>query len=89
MPGSDQQYKCPECGEWHIDLSEYDTVLVVDTGSAPSDYASPDWETGGRVHNWKNHISGDLKGIWYTFTDVQKAIIAKSAQENADSEEWD
>lgn len=55
----------------------------------PRDAIEPDWGSAGWVHEWKNYISEDLQRIWGTFTAVQKALIAESAQQVADSEEWD
>lgn len=55
----------------------------------PDDYYSPDWQSGGRVHEWKNYISEELQAMWVTFTDAQRAAIARSAQINASAEDWD
>jgi len=55
----------------------------------PNDYLSPDWESAGRIHEWKNYISEKLRGMWDTFTPEQKAAIAESAEESASREEWD
>lgn len=53
------------------------------------DAINPDWENAGRVHDWRNYIDDDLRAIWDTFSDAQKIAIAKSAQRQADNEEWD
>lgn len=52
-------------------------------------YLKPDWNEGGRVHNWRNYVNEDLRFIWDTFSNTQKTIIGKNAQEAADREEWD
>lgn len=52
-------------------------------------YANPDWEEGGRVHNWRRYISEELRSIWGSFTLFQRRVIAENAQEQADNEEWD
>lgn len=55
----------------------------------PQDYKNPDWKKIDRVHNWRNYISMELQSMWNTFTDDQKAAIARSAEESADMEEWE
>lgn len=57
--------------------------------TTPSDYAVPDWSNDSRVHEWKNYISKELRQMWGTFSDMQKAALARNAQECADREEWD
>lgn len=54
-----------------------------------SDWRHPDWNEGGRVHNWRRYVSDDLRAIWETFTDEQKRIIALNADEIAGNEDWD
>lgn len=50
---------------------------------------NPDWESGGKTHNWRNYIYQPLIDIWHTFTYTQKCAIRDNAQIEADSEEWD
>lgn len=53
------------------------------------DWREPDWDKYERIMCWRNYVSEDLKAIWYTFSDVQKYLIAKNADEIAGREEWD
>ena len=55
----------------------------------PMDYDHPDWEEAGRVHNWRNHISQELRDMWDAFSIDQKRAIAENADEIASREEWD
>jgi hypothetical protein len=48
-----------------------------------------DWDAGGRVHNWRNHVGENVKAIWHTFTPKQKIAIALDADEAAGAEEWE
>ena len=50
---------------------------------------NPEWENTTKVHDWRNYINDDLRNIWETFTDKQKEIIAKNADELASIEDWD
>lgn len=57
--------------------------------SDPDTYLTPDWDGWGRVHNWRNYISEEVRAMWDTFTDEQKAALYRSAEEAAGMEEWD
>ena len=48
-----------------------------------------DWQEGGRVHNWRNHIGEKTKAVWNTFSIEQKRALAEDADELAGREEWD
>jgi hypothetical protein len=51
--------------------------------------ANVDWDTGGHVHNWRNHVGACVKALWLTFTPEQRRAIAQDAEEDAGREEWD
>lgn len=53
------------------------------------DYLNPKWDEAGRVHDWRNYISDELRAMWHTFNDAQKRAIARSAEERAGNEEWE
>lgn len=55
----------------------------------PKDYADPDWHSQQMVHCWRNYISDEVIALWPTFTDEQKAAIARQAESFADREEWE
>lgn len=50
---------------------------------------NPDWAAAQKVHDWRNYIHENLRGIWHTFTLEQKMAIANNAQITADAELWD
>jgi len=55
----------------------------------PKDYAAPYWDIYERVHGWRNYISDEVQAAWNTFTDAQKAMIARQAEGQANLEDWD
>jgi len=55
----------------------------------PKDWENPKWEDAERVHEWKNYVSAEVRGMWDTFTPEQKQALARSAEECASREEWD
>jgi len=63
-----------------------DTLILETT---PNDWAAPEWDKAGRVHEWKNYISEEVQAMWATFTDAQKQALARQAEETASREEWD
>lgn len=50
---------------------------------------TPDWDAGGKVHNWRNHVGDRVREMWDTFTEAQKRAIAADADAKAGEEEWD
>lgn len=48
-----------------------------------------DWESGGRVHNWKNYVNDRLQKMWEGLTPEVQDAIRENAQEIADREDWD
>ena len=58
-------------------------------GTTPSDYATPDWDNCGKVHDWKNYISDEVRLMWHEFTVPQRAALARMADAQADRERWD
>lgn len=54
----------------------------------PDDYADPEWDNAGLVHDWKNHIGEHVQKLWESFSDEQKAAIAEHADDMAEAEEW-
>lgn len=50
---------------------------------------NPQWETVGRVHDWRNHVGENTKAIWASFSDEQRLAIAADADYSAGMEPWD
>ena len=55
----------------------------------PRDWESPDWNDTNRVHNWKNHITSEIKAMWGSFTDAQKKALARQAEACSAAEDWE
>lgn len=53
------------------------------------DHLAPKWNEAGRVHDWRNYISEELRKMWGAFTPDQKAALARNADEQALREHWD
>jgi nucleoside recognition membrane protein YjiH len=56
---------------------------------APKDYLEPQWNAKNRIYEWKNYIPKEQQVIWNTFSDRQKAVLAKEADKKAMMESWD
>jgi hypothetical protein len=52
-----------------------------------SDWWRPDWNAGGKVHNWRNYVSEEVRAMWDTFNDDQKKALYRQANDNAEREE--
>jgi hypothetical protein len=61
----------------------------VEPQNVPLDYANPDWKSREQKYEWKTYISKPLREIWDSFTLLQKAVIASSAEEAASNEDWE
>lgn len=55
----------------------------------PQDWNNPDFYNAGKVHDWKNYVSGEVEDEWKYFSEEQKQILARCFQRLADREEWD
>lgn len=53
------------------------------------DIVNPQWESGGRVHNWKNYVPDDLKDIWHKFSKEQLIVLVETFDTIASNEEWE
>ena len=62
------------------DLAERDRFLKA---------VHPDWDWGGMVHNWRNHVPEFIQEEWGSFTERQRILLAEWADELAGREEWD
>lgn len=49
----------------------------------------PDFETAGKIHDWRNHVGDGVRSIWDSLTLEQRAAVAVDAYEMAANEEWD
>ncbi len=53
-----------------------------------ADPEDPQWAAAGRVHDWRNHVSEELRTIWGTFTPEQRRVLAMDAEDRAGNENW-
>jgi hypothetical protein len=49
----------------------------------------PKWEKAGKIHDWRNHISDNVRMLWPTFTDEQKFALTEQADSKASDEKWE
>ena len=54
-----------------------------------ADDPAPNWEEGGRVHNWRNHVGDRTRRLWATFTREQREALAMDADDLAGAEIWE
>ncbi len=54
-----------------------------------TDYIYPDWDKGGKVHNWKNYVSDELKALWEEFSEKQRIVLGENFDSIASDEEWE
>lgn len=79
----------------HHGQREWCAVYVGIRGSVEFEWAGPvvagsvNWEAGGHVCNWRNHINPCVREIWDTFTDAQIKALKQQAEVLVSREEWD
>ena len=42
-----------------------------------------------KVHDWRNHVLGEVQEIWATLTIKEKWLVAMTAEKTASNENWD
>jgi hypothetical protein len=50
---------------------------------------NPKWDKAGRVHDWRNYVSENVRALWHTFTEEQKYALVEQADNQASYEDWD
>lgn len=58
-------------------------------GKLEDESLNPDWNAGGRVHNWRKYVSEEVQRLWNSFSHEQKSALYRQADEIASSEEWE
>ncbi len=51
--------------------------------------ANPKWSEAGRVHDWRNYATDEIKRIWDSFSTEQKHAIVEMLDERASNENWE
>jgi hypothetical protein len=64
-------------------------AYMINQPYTPDDYLSPHWGKYNRPHNWRNYVSSEVAVAWNSFTDQQKAMIARMCYARASMEELD
>ena len=49
----------------------------------------PDWNEGGRVHNWRNYVGHRTRELWPSLSWKVRVAIALDADDRAGNEHWD
>lgn len=63
--------------------------LIYDDSDLPDGWREPDWNEGGKVHNWRTYIPEALQRRWLSLSEETRTVAAAMAQEQAGREEWD
>ena len=50
---------------------------------------NPEFEKAERVHDWRNHVHGDVKENWNMLSVETKLVVVEIAERQADREEWE
>ena len=81
--------ECPERAAYCADAIRKLFQAQAADGGPADEYQTPNWGAAGRVHDWRNYVSDELRAMWRTFTPAQQTAIGKNAEEAASREEWD
>ena len=49
----------------------------------------PRMEQRGEVHDWRNHVDGDIRDLWPAMSLQTRCAITLMAMQCAEDEEWD
>lgn len=50
----------------------------------------PEWDRDDRIHNWRNHISKEMKEKWSEMCELSRRLIYRQAKKDANNEtQWD
>ena len=81
---------CPKKYQRPVEVRQAGVVMLSnDMIGVPADFESPNWDKGGKVHNWKRYADPGLREVWPSLSSTQKAAISSSLKAVAYSEEWD
>lgn len=50
---------------------------------------SIDWDSGGRVHNWRRYVGERTRKVWTRLSYEVRLAIALDADDRAGMEDWD
>jgi len=55
---------------------------------ADFDLADDTFTRTTRVHDWRNHVPGEVMDTWRMLTERERRLVAEVAEMAADAEEW-
>ncbi len=70
-------------------VREADHCQSLTTEAIDSEIESPDWEAGGRVHNWRNHVDNAVISVWLHLPLEAKLVAYIEACKASSNEEWE
>ena len=70
-------------------LNLEDFALPPDWEEISQKIEKTDFDSGGRVHNWRNHIPSPLADIWGSLSAETRACLYVMAEELSNDEHWD
>ena len=81
-------YMNKEANDW---IAKFNSFHVIDPYYIKRIYEleSPDWEVGGKVHNWKNYIPEEFRLIWSELSVDARSMAYYFAEKIASTEEWE
>lgn len=58
-------------------------------GFAAARLVDPRFKEAGSVHDWRNYISEEVRGLWPSLPMTLRAALARQAEGQAQAEEWE
>lgn len=49
----------------------------------------PEWDEGGRIHNWRNYVPEEIQSHWKKLSLETKLVVFRMAHIQAQNEEWE
>lgn len=68
-------------------MNEHDELC--EALNPPMDWSNPEWKVEDKVHNWRNYVSDEVKGLWPDMSGRQRLILAANFNDMAIAEHWD
>jgi hypothetical protein len=51
--------------------------------------SGPNWEARNRIHDWRNHVPSELRGLWFRLSFDARIVAMLFAMALADDEVWE
>ena len=66
-----------------------DAVVRLTSERARDNVENPDWDSRGKVHDWRNHVPPEIRDVWHMLGHEARLIAYAMAEDVAGNEEWD